>query len=263
MAVDEPETHLHPTAQRSVAKALRTNAGQRVLVTHSPSIVGEMNPMDIVAFRADRQARQLAPGAPIAEHEVSVRHWSYRLIEPLTARHVAVVEGVSDRILVERVAELVGMNLDRMGVALFDLEGASLFPMAYKVFGPPGFNLPLNGLVDEDARVLWAATVGVAPGDLENAGYVVCDPDLEAVYIDMLGVDAIITMLLASPLIAEHSLLASCGVATRGDITRDVLWAYCRHKKHKVSAALAVAAAIDHTRAMSLAPLNTLLQLVS
>ena len=262
VAVDEPETHLHPTAQRSVAKTLRSGAGQRVLVTHSPSIVGEMNPMDIVAFRADRQCRQLAPGAPIAEHEATVRHWSYRLIEPLTARRVAVLEGVSDRILVERVAGLAGMNLDRMGIALFDLDGARLFPTAYKVFGPPGFDLPLTGLVDEDTRVLWANTVGVVPADLENAGYVVCGPDLEGVYIDTLGVDVVIAMLLASPLITEHSLLASCGVATVGDITRDLLWGYCGHKKHKVAAALAVATAIDPAQALSLAPLNALLLLL-
>lgn len=262
VAVDEPETHLHPTAQRSVAKTLRSGAGQRVLVTHSPAIVGEMNPMDIVAFRADRQARQLALGSPIAEHEASVRHWSYRLIEPLTARHVVVVEGVSDRILIERVAELAGKNLDRLGIAIFELEGIGLIRLAYEVFGPPGFDLPLTGLVDEDARLLCAETVGVAPADLEKAGFVVCDPDLEGVYIDTLGVDAVIAMLLASPVITEHSLVASCAVATHDEITRDVLWNFCRHKKHKVAAALAVAAAIDKAQAVSLAPIDMLLQLV-
>jgi putative ATP-dependent endonuclease of the OLD family len=86
VAVDEPETHLHPTAQRSIAKSLRSGAGQRVLVTHSPSIVGQMDPMDIAAFRADKQVRQLPPGADIAQHDKTIRHWSHRLIEPLTAR---------------------------------------------------------------------------------------------------------------------------------------------------------------------------------
>ncbi len=262
VAVDEPETHLHPTAQRSVAKTLRSDASQRVLVTHSPTIVGEMDPMDIVAFRADRQARQLAPGSPIAEHEASVRHWSYRLIEPLTARRVVLVEGASDRILIERVAELAGKNLDRLGIAVFELEGVGLFRLAYEVFGPPGFDLPLTGLVDEDARVLCAEIVGAAPADLENAGFVVCDPDLEGVYIDALGVDAVIAMLSASPLITEHSLLSSCAVATRDEITRDLLLDYCRHRKHKVAAALAVAGAIDKAQAVSLTPLDTLLQLV-
>lgn len=78
VAVDEPETYLHPTAQRSIAKSLRTGAGQRVLVTHSPSIVGQMDPMDIAAFRADKQVRQLPPGADIAQHDKTIRHWSHQ-----------------------------------------------------------------------------------------------------------------------------------------------------------------------------------------
>lgn len=263
VAVDEPETHLHPTAQRSISKSLRANTGQRILVTHSPFVVGQMNPMDIVAFRADRQARQLAPGAPIAQHEITIRYWSHRLIEPLTARRVIVVEGVSDRILIERVAQLIDVNLDRLGVSIFDLDGAGLFTVAYDLFGPVGFDLPLTGLVDEDARADWADKIGVAPGDLEKAGYVVCDPDLEGVYVDALGVSAVLAMILHSPSISERSLLDTTGAATMGDITRDMLWAYCRKSKHKVAAAIAVANGITAAQALTLTPLNTLLQSVT
>ena len=99
VAVDEPETHLHPTAQRSVAKSLVCGRGQRILVTHSPSVVREVQPLDLVAFRPDRTARQLPAAHPIAAYESLVRHWSHRLIEPLTARSVLAVEGPSDRIV--------------------------------------------------------------------------------------------------------------------------------------------------------------------
>lgn len=263
VAVDEPETHLHPTAQRSIAKTLRMGGGQRVLVTHSPSVVSAMNPMDIVAFGTDRRPRQLAPGAPIAGHEETVRHWSHRLIEPLTARKVVVVEGVSDQILVERVAELMGTNLDRIGVTVFELGGASLFPTAYKVFGPGAFELPFVGMVDEDARSLWAATIGVPDADLESAGFVVCDPDLEGAYIDAFGVDTVISVLVASPSIPVQGLLDSCGTTTVASITRDSLWSYCRRKKHKVAAALAIAAEMTKAQALTVTPLIKLVQLVS
>jgi len=262
VAVDEPETHLHPAAQRSIAKTLRTAGGQRVLVTHSPSVVAAMNPMDIVAFGADRRVRQLPPGAPIADHAMTVRHWSHRLIEPLTARRLVVVEGVSDQILVERVAELTDVNLDRIGVAVFELGGANLFPTAYRVLGPEGFGLPIAGMVDEDARALWADTLGIPHADLDSDEYIVCDPDLEGEYIDALGVDAVVTMLLGAPSISEQSLLMSCGVAARAEITRDLLWNYCRHKKHKVAAALAVSTSISKEQARSLTPLIKLLDLV-
>ncbi|MFP5327844.1 MAG: ATP-dependent endonuclease [Acidimicrobiia bacterium] len=192
-------------------------------------------------------------------YESLVRHWANRLIEPLTARSVLAVEGPSDRILVERVAELTDLDLDRLGVAVFDLDGAKLFPFAYDVFGPGGFDLKLTGLVDEDARGTWASAVGVGPADLEAAGYVVCDPDLEGVYIDTLGVGTVIAMLLASPKMTETSMLQSCKVATLGDITRDLLWEYC--KGRKVPAALAVAAALDPAQAASLGPLVAVLAL--
>jgi putative ATP-dependent endonuclease of OLD family len=263
IAIDEPETHLHPAAQRSVAKMLRASDRQHVLVTHSPSIVGAMDPMDIVAFRADRQARQLAKGAPIADHDATVRYWSDRLIEPLTARRVALVEGVSDRILVERVAELIGIDLDKLGVVLFELGGASLFPMVYRVLGPPGFDLPLTGLVDEDARASWAETVRVRPAGLEATGFIVSDPDLEGVYIDRLGVAVVSTMLLASPLINEQSLLAASKATTVAEITRERLWTYCRNKRHKIAAALAVAGAIDQAQALALEPLIRFLRLLT
>ncbi len=261
VAVDEPETHLHPTAQRSVARTLVAGTGQRILVTHAPSVVSEVQPLDLVAFRPDRTARQLPAGHTIAGYESLVRHWSNRLIEPLTARSVLAVEGPSDRIMVERVAALTGLELDRLGVAVFDLDGAKLFPFAYDVFGPGGFDLKLTGLVDEDARATWAAAVGVNPPDLEAAGYVVCDPDLEGVYIDTFGVDTVIAMLLTSPQMAEASMLQSCNVATLADITRDILWGYC--KRRKVQAALAVAAALDPAQATTLAPIVAVLALAS
>ena len=242
VAVDEPETHLHPTAQRSISATLRTSSGQRVLVTHSAAVLREMSPMDVVAFRADRQTRQLAPGAAVATTAATVRHWTSNLIEPLTARRVLVVEGVADRILVERAAELARINLNRLGVALLELGGARLFRVAWQLFGSTGFDVPMYGLLDEDARGEWAGILGIDPADLEAAGYQVCTPDLEGLYIDTLGVAVVVGMLLASPLITEASILRSCGVSNIGDITRDQLLAYCGHKKHKVAAALAVSA---------------------
>jgi putative ATP-dependent endonuclease of OLD family len=259
VAVDEPESHLHPAAQRSVAKSLVAGAGQRILVTHAPSVVSQVRPLDLVAFRPDRTASQLPAGHSIASYETLVRHWSSRLIEPLTARSVLAVEGPSDRIVVERVAQLTGLDLDRRGVAVFDLDGAKLFPLAYELFGPTGFNLKLTGMVDEDARETWAAAVGVDPADLEAAGYIVCDPDLEGVYIDTLGVDIVIPMLLASPQMTEASMCQSCQVSTLGDITRDILWGFCKRKK--VPAALAIAAGLDQAQAASLAPLGAALAL--
>lgn len=263
VAVDEPETHLHPTAQRSVAAMLRGSPGQRVLVTHSSAVVREMNPMDVVTFRADREARQLVPGAAIAADEATVRHWTPNLLEPLTARRVIVLEGVADRIVLEQVARLHGINLNRLGVAVLELGGSGLFRVANQLLGADGFDVPMFGLLDEDARVEWSGILGVAPGDIETLGYRVCVPDLESHYIDVLGVARALTLLLASPLISEASMLSSCGVASVGDITAPQLRTYCSHPKRKVVAALAVAAGMTAAEAGGMTPIAALLALAA
>lgn len=263
VALDEPETHLHPTAQRSISQTLLQSDGQRIIATHSPAVVGEIKPLDVVAVRADRSMYQLPIDAPIATFEVMVRHWAHELIEPLTARRVVLLEGVSDRILVERVAELTKTNLDRHGATLFDIGGAGLISIAYPVFGPAGFNVPMVGMLDEDARDDWADELGVAPAKLEAAGYVVCDPDLEAACIDSLGFNVVLQMLLASPVVKERSLLDVCRIAAVGDITRDLLWAYCRGGPRKVACATAVASGLDAAQAASIGPIVQLLALAT
>lgn len=259
VVIDEPETHLHPAAQRSIARSFGAGGHQRILATHAPAVVGELSPLNVVALRGDRQVRQLPLTARIAAHETEVRHWSHRLIEPLASRHILVVEGPSDRILVRRVADLTGVDLDGRGATIFELNGSGLFSLAYGLFGPDGFDLPLSGLTDEDARQDWADVVGVNSADLEAAGYVVCDPDLEGAYIRSLGVAPVVAMLLASPAITEPSLLKACGVATAGEITSPMLAAYCGHKKHKMRAALAVASGLTPAQGASLAPIVALL----
>lgn len=259
VAVDEPETHLHPSAQRSIARSLVAGTGQRILATHSPAIVGEINPLDLVAFRSDRVGHQLPAAAPFVTYEFTTRHWAHTLVEPLTARFVLVVEGPSDLILVRQVAKLLGVDLDRRGIAVLDLGGAKMFGSAYEIFGPAGFGVQMAGMVDEDARADWATEVGVPPATLESQGYVVCDPDLEGVYVNALGTAAVTTMLLDSPKISENSIKATCHVTDVAHLTPEQLAGYCR--KNKVAAALAVAAALTPTQAQTLTPIVDLLHL--
>jgi putative ATP-dependent endonuclease of OLD family len=254
LAVDEPENHLHPIAQRTMARRLREGVAQTVVVTHSPSVVAMMDPLDIVALRTDRRPRQLPAQAPAAQQVQAVRHWAGALIEPITARRVVLVEGPADRILFRRASELIGVDLDRIGVAVFELHSADFFPFAYSLLGPAGFDLPTTGLVDSDGAPKWAATIGVSETDLHTRGFDVSDPDLEGMYVNALGADTVTSILLTAGVASETSIVRSCGIGAVADLTPELLANYCR-KKRKVPAAVAVAAALSRAQVEAMPPL--------
>jgi putative ATP-dependent endonuclease of the OLD family len=263
VGIDEPETHLHTTAQRAVADSIRRGGGQRVISTHSSAIVSRMNPLDIAAFGADRRIRQLPAGAHIAELEVSARHWGHRMIEPLTAKRIVLVEGVSDRIIVVQAAELLGLNLDRSGVAIFELDGAGLFSTANKLFGKPGFDLPLYGLVDSDAADAWAEELGITRTDFKSAGMVESVPDLEGNYVAAFGAARVAALLVGAGMYSEQQILRSCKVTDPGLLTDALMAGFCRHRKRKTKAAIAVAYGMTPAEAQAISSVGRLLTLVS
>jgi putative ATP-dependent endonuclease of OLD family len=261
--IDEPEIHLHHSAQRSVAARLKRAPGQKIIVTHSPAIVSKMSPLDVIAIQRDRAPRQLQQNARIGEVESTARHWVQSLIEPVTAKAVILVEGPSDRIIVERVAELQDIDLNRLSIAIFELDGSGLFSRAYDLFGPAGFDIPLFGLLDEDAKADWADTLGVSVAELEaDERFQICSADLEDEYVLALGADRTLEILLGSPSFNEKSIRNSCAVPT-GKLTTVNLAEYCRHKKRKVQAALAMASGMTDAEAKAMASIVQLLEVVS
>lgn len=264
VGIDEPEIHLHHTAQRAIAARLRTTPGQRVLVTHAPAVVQEMDPLDIVAMSGDKVARQLPLNAPMANLADTTRFWAPNLIEPLTSRAVLLVEGASDRIVCDLVARLIGVDLNRTGVSTFDMGGSGMFARAYGLFGPAGFDLPLFGVLDEDARTRWSEVLDVDPSDIEADGhYVVCNPELEDVYVNALGVERMLELLLASPTFTEGSIRQACGGIDLADMTLPTLASYCSHDKRKIPAALALVAGVTPGEAETIEPVATIVRAAS
>jgi len=78
MAMEEPETHLHPQAQRSLFRQIKRMPGQRIISTHSPYICGQSEIAHIRHF--SKQAEEtmvcridLGTGANKLTDEISVR----------------------------------------------------------------------------------------------------------------------------------------------------------------------------------------------
>lgn len=247
VAVDEPEIHLHPTSQRSLARLLRDGLNQKLLATHSPDIVSAFPADSIVSVRPGGIVVQPTAGF-LSDDEKLVVHWWVRdKLEPLTANGVIGVEGISDRILIERIAELTDRNLDRLGISLVETRGSGNMPAIIKLFGPSGFQIPLSILIDEDARKDTADVLGVKPEDVEQHGVFVSRPDLEGEYIAAIGHRRTWEALEKSHLFTTNKLKSCPATGPGGARTPEDVRKFCL--KNKVHAAMAIQRTLDRATA--------------
>lgn len=261
VAIDEPEMHLHPSAQKLIATVLRGSPAQSLIATHSSHVVSEIDPLDIVVVHRDRPPVQASPSAKAATYEFAARWWEDSFVQPLTATSVIAVEGPSERLLVVAAARAQGLSLHRSGIHIFDLGGAPQFGNAYAAFGPPGFGVAIFGLVDEDHRDTWAKVLGVAPADLETEGYRVCAPDLEGEVVDELGVERVIELLVAGGASSEKRLLKVLKASDVASVSAGRLAALLR--KRKVPVWTAISRGLEASDAAQLTKINDVLNLAA
>jgi hypothetical protein len=108
------------------------------------------------------------------------------------------VEGVSDKLALEALAQRQGRNLDAEGVAIVPIGGAGNIRRFLDRFGPQGLDVRLAGLCDageegDFERGLERAGLGsnLTRGDMERLGFYVCVEDLEDELIRSLGAAAV------------------------------------------------------------------------
>lgn len=263
VAIDEPEIHLHPTSQRSLAGLLLAGANQKILATHSPDFVGMFSPDCIVAVRDGGTFVQPKSAFLSDDERMRVRWWVRDRLEPLTARHVIAVEGISDRIILQRASDVTDRNLDRLGVSVIETGGSGDMPAMIKLFGADGFQVLMSLLIDKDALETTAEALAVDPADLEKHRVWTSDPDLEAEYVAALGPAAVWQAIETSGLFSA-SQRSNCEMTgTDGTRTHDDVARFCRRRRYKVSAALAVAPLITAAVAPELKSVGALLDAVA
>ena len=126
-----------------------------------------------------------------------------RLTSPQTAdaslaRTVVLVEGVSDQVALEALAERRGRNLAAEGISIVPIGGAQAIGSFLNRFGPQGLDIRLAGLCDvgEEGlfrRGLERAGLGsnLTRPEMERLGFYVCVADLEDELIRSLGAAAV------------------------------------------------------------------------
>lgn len=264
VGIDEPEVHLHPTSQRSLARLLQSGPNQKFLATHSSDIVGAFEPDCIVAVRAGGRVVQPVATFLSDDERMTVRWWVRDKLEPLTAQRVVAVEGISDRIILERVSDLTDRNLDRLGVSLIETGGAGDMGAIIKLFGKSGFDIPMSMLIDADATKDTAAKLAVDEADLAKHSVWVSTPDLEAEYVAALGASAVWAVLSTSPLFTRNELALCAATGPAGARTDQDVAEFCRRKStFKVRAAMAVSGLLDESTAPAISSIDKLLTAIT
>jgi hypothetical protein len=118
--------------------------------------------------------------------------------QSFVARSVVLVEGVSDQLAVEALAERRGRSLVVEGVSVVPIGGAQAIGRFLRLLGPQGLDLRLAGLCDageegDFRRGLERAGLGsdLTRADMESLGFYVCVADLEDELIRSLGAAAV------------------------------------------------------------------------
>jgi len=126
-------------------------------------------------------------------------------------RGVVLVEGVSDQVAVEALAERRGRSLD--GISVVPIGGTKSIHEFLRLFGPAGLDVELAGLCDageerDFLRGLERAGMGtnLTRADIEGLGFYVCDLDLEDELIRCLGAPVV------EEVVRAHGDLRSFGI---------------------------------------------------
>jgi predicted ATPase len=206
LLVDEPEVSLHPQSQRALMKLLRGLRSQLLIATHSANLLDRADPRTVV--RLARVTGGISQARPTALSDADAarlaRFTTPQAAEAFFARTVVLVEGLSDQMVIEALAERLSKNLDGSGVAIVPTGGAATMTAYAQLYGPQGFRLELLGLTDEAeegyaARALQAAghPAGLSRLDREALGFFVCVRDLEEELIRAIGAGPVETLIRA------------------------------------------------------------------
>ena len=125
-AMEEPEIALPPHTQRRVTRFVRREMGQTIVTSHSPYVIEQFEPEDIVMLA--REEDGTLAGVPIDPAGVKLK--SYRsqrrqFSEAILSRAVLVVEGQTEASILPIASSVLEEN--EQGYTHLDLAGVSIF----------------------------------------------------------------------------------------------------------------------------------------
>jgi len=167
VCIEEPEVFQHPIRARAFARTLTeaasTSTVQVIIATHSPYFVrpeqfASLRRMSVERGKASvikRTADDVRIRAGLAADQLErvirflQRNIPASFSEGFFADRVILVEGDTDRLIIEVLAEHLGYSLDLLGVSIIDMGGKGNLHIATALFAELG--VPAYIVVDSDA----------------------------------------------------------------------------------------------------------------
>lgn len=149
-AMEEPEIALPPHTQRRVGKFALSEMGQAIVTSHSPYVIEQFDPGQIVVLDRDKDAVLSSRTVQLGEVKPKrFRRERRQMAEAVLSRAVIVVEGSTEAALFPVASEVLENalgsgyeHLDLAGVTVFDAGGDNAVPMFgpfFKALGKPAF----------------------------------------------------------------------------------------------------------------------------
>ena len=162
IGIEEPETNLHPQAQKKLIASIKENRNnteiQAILATHSPVIVDELNHEDIIlARRIDDDKRGFYTKFTQIDNAFWDRYqldkykhnkfFRFKNSEFFFSKYVIIVESTTDAQVINRLIE------NELGekiyyVSILNLDGVK--NLKYPYFLLKGLDMPFSMVVDRD-----------------------------------------------------------------------------------------------------------------
>lgn len=143
--LEEPESHLHPGAQRYLLEHLATSGRQVFITTHSPLFVNSTNDEHrVYRFHIDQGIAKIGKAVHPSDLSATLRDLGARNSDLLFSDAVLFVEGTSDQVVIEELSLKLGFTLSEQGISILSLGGT----LDIRTTGPVRIKL-LNEIAQE------------------------------------------------------------------------------------------------------------------
>lgn len=135
LALEEPEAHLHPNAQRQLYQQLNKVSGQKIISTHSPFIAAQCDLMDLRHFYKDNEGLKVGQLEFSEPLENRIKELNADLVNPLTDDNLK--RGINEekqQLLIEKRGKISKEEKRKIERNILNTRGESLFSKALVFF---------------------------------------------------------------------------------------------------------------------------------